>query len=167
MITIEKNTVDLAYFEVNGHGRLLGANKRFCRMFGFEESEITWHYITDLYRHAADWKKQAAAVDQSVFTVRMKNRKGRSFNCSLIREMVQKADGMVVYRNTVRRQGEDDNVKVAAPENSLAVVYLAKCAHCSTQIRVATAADARRRMLCDACAAAAYPEAFHVKEAQV
>ena len=50
------NTIDLAYFEVNEHGRLLSGNRRFCRMFGFEPSELPWHYVTDLYRYTSDWE---------------------------------------------------------------------------------------------------------------
>ena len=29
------NKIDVAYFEVNAHGRILSGNRRFCRMFGF------------------------------------------------------------------------------------------------------------------------------------
>ena len=47
---IEMNTnQETACFEVNEHGRILSGNRRFCRMFGFDENELRWHYLNDLY----------------------------------------------------------------------------------------------------------------------
>ena len=37
-MTENENSLDIACFEVNQSGRILSGNKRFCRMFGFNES---------------------------------------------------------------------------------------------------------------------------------
>lgn len=165
MNTIEKNTIDLACFEVNAHGRLISANKRFCRMFGFEESEVKWHYVTDLYRHVKDWEDFRNASEGESFEARLKNRKGRSFDCLIIREVFTGADGEMCFRNVVQRKGEQVEIK-PAETHSTTMVYLAKCAQCGNHIRVANMGETRLRMLCDGCAALAYPEAFHAKEAK-
>ena len=159
------NTIDLAYFEVNEHGRLLSGNRRFCRMFGFEPSELQWHYVTDLYRYTADWEKFRNDTVNSSFNTRMRNRRGRSFECCIVREIVQNADGEIIFRNTVRRVGE--NVNAENQTAPLSMVFLAKCADCGAQIRVTSVAETRLRMLCNHCAAKAFPEAFYQKTAQV
>jgi len=167
MNTVETNVMEMACFEVSEHGRLISANKRFCRLFGFEESEIPWHYVTDLYRHVQDWEAFKNATDKNSFVIRMKNRKGRSFNCDVIRETIQKPTGEIVFRNIVRRKGEAACAMDVAPLKSSAVVFLCRCAHCGEHIRVATAAETHLRMLCDKCAVQAYPEAYHVREGQM
>ncbi len=164
MNAVESNVMELACFEVSEHGRLISANKRFCRLFGFSESEIPWHYVTDLYRHVQDWENFKNAVDQNSFVIRMKNRKGRSFNCDVIRETIQKANGEIVYRNVVRRKDDSAIALENVQTKSLSVVFLGRCGGCGERIRVATAAETHMRMLCDACAAVAYPEAYHVRE---
>ena len=47
------------------------------------------------------------------------------------------------------------------------VVFISKCAHCGEQVRVNMLAETRMRVLCDNCAAKAYPEAFNLAAAQV
>ena len=47
------------------------------------------------------------------------------------------------------------------------MVFINKCAHCGEQVRVNTLAETRMRVLCDNCAAKAYPEAFNLAAAQV
>lgn len=158
------NSVEMATFDVNEHGRLLGGNKRFCRMFGFESDEVSWHYITDLCRHAKDWESFMESDPQTAFEIRMKNRKGRSFFCKLVRETVQNESGEIIYRNMLCRKSETIAIPAA---NSLSLVFLGRCGQCGKQIRVNTAAEARMRMLCDDCAAMAYPEAFHAREGQM
>lgn len=163
---IESNTIEMACFEVNEHGRLLSGNKRFCRLFGFSDAEVQWHYITDLCRHAKDWEGFKKAADQAVFEVRMKNRKGRSFCCKVVRQTVLMPTGEIVYRNMLCRKGEALSA-MATATSSLSLVFLGRCGRCGAQIRVGTAAETRLRMLCDTCAAQAYPEAYHVKEGQM
>ena len=165
MITAE-NMIDQAYFEVNEHGRLLSGNRRFCRMFGFEESEIPWHYVTDLCRFIGDWNAYRNNASSVSFSIRMKNRRGRSFMCNLVREIYQNEEGEVIFRNMVCKVGEAKNV-VAAETTPLTMVFIAKCAHCGERIRVNTAAETRMRILCDKCAAESYPEAYHLKQASV
>ena len=118
------NMIDIACFEVNEHGRLLSGNRRFCRMFGFEPSELPWHYVTDLYRHVDDWEKFRRDTENASFTTRMKNRRGRSFDCCIVREIFQNADGEVIFRNTIHKIGEG---KGYVPQTvPLSVVFLAK-----------------------------------------
>lgn len=165
-----ENNLDIARFEVNQSGRILSGNKRFCRMFGFSESEVVWHYITDCYRYRGDWETFSSCenLSQTKFVFRMRNRKGRSFKCSLSREVVQDANGKITFRNTVSRLGEPVLAKeVPHIEESRSVVFINKCAHCGEQVRVNTLAETRMRVLCDACAAKAYPEAFNLAAAQV
>ena len=159
------NTIDIACFEVNEHGRLLSGNRRFCRMFGFEPSELQWHYVTDLYRYVSDWEKFRRDTQSASFTTRMKNRRGRSFECWIVREIYQNQDGEVIFRNTIHKVGEGK--AVVTPTVPLSVVFLAKCSDCGAQIRVASAPETRFRMLCNQCAAKAFPEAFYRKSAQV
>lgn len=163
MITVENNSIDLATFEVNAQGRLISGNKRFCRMFGFAESEVKWHYVTDLYRHVKDWEAFRNTAEGDRFEARLKNRKGRSFDCMIVREVFTNVDGEMCFRNVVLRKGET----VAAPvgETKVTMVYLARCSHCGTSVRVSNMGETRLRMLCDGCAAQAYPEAYHLKEA--
>ena len=164
MNVVEKNTVEMACFEVNVHGRLISGNRRFCRMFGFEESEVPWHYVTDLYRHLKDWENLRTAPEGCRFEARLKNRRGRSFDCLIIREIFTNADGELCFRNVVQRKGEQVATK-PLDEKSTTMVFLVKCARCSNPIRVANMGETRLRMLCGNCSALAYPEAFHQKEA--
>lgn len=170
MMTTNLNSIEAACFEVNEHGRLLSGNKKFCRMFGFaNEDEVMWHYITDLYRHAKEWDefRNCNSTAQHHFVARMRNRKGRSFKCSIVREIVQDAEGRMIYRNIIKRLGEKENAPVVTVNETqnLSVVFLAKCAHCGEQIRVSSIAETRMRMLCEACTAKAYPEAYHISAA--
>ena len=167
MNTVESNVMELACFEVSEHGRLISANKRFCRLFGFSESEIPWHYVTDLCRYVQDWENYKNTADQNSFVIRMKNRKGRSFNCDVVRETILKPNGEIVDRNMVRRKGEAAGALEIVQTSSLSVVFLGRCGGCGEHIRVRTAAETHMRMLCDNCAAAAFPEAYRVREGQM
>lgn len=107
MMENEIQDKDTAVCEVNGHGRLLSGNDRFCRMFGFLPQEIAWHYLCDLYRYEKDFKAYigcAPAESANLrFVVRLRNRKGRSFKCSILREASTDASGRIVYRNVIQR----------------------------------------------------------------
>lgn len=155
------NTIELACFEVNEYGRFLSGNRRFCRMFGFEPSELPWHYVTDLYRYPDDWDKFRYDSKKTYFNVRMKNRRGRSFDCCIIREILQDADGEIIFRNTIRKVGD---VPAAVQSASLSVVFVARCSECGEQIRVESAPETKLRMLCNRCAAKAFPETFYAKK---
>ncbi len=158
------NSIELACFEINQHGRLLSGNRRFCRMFGFEMSEIPWHYITDLYRYPNEWAEYRDST-QASFVARLKNRRGRSFKCNIVREVVQNDDGEIIFRNTVHKVSEG---RLSSPQAMpLSMVFLARCSDCGAQIRVASASETRRRILCDSCAARAFPETFYGSVAQV
>lgn len=165
----QMNNHDVACFEVNEHGRILSGNKRFCRMFGYEEAELIWHYITDFYRYAADWESYKNCDDEGErnFIVRMRNRKGRSFNCNIRREVSTDADGKIRFRNTVCRV-DDSVVAKSVSETPIArkVLYVAKCTKCGNHVRVNSLAETRMRVLCDGCASKVFPEAFGMKTAQ-
>lgn len=166
----QQNNLDMACFEVNESGRILSSNRRFCRMFGFEESEIVWHYITDFYRYHEEWDalRNCSDLTQHHFVARMRNRKGRSFKCSITREVLQDAEGRVSFKCFVSKLGDAGSVKVPqVPETSKSMVFVVKCAHCGNQVRVTSLAETRMRVLCDYCAAKAYPEAFNLKAAQM
>ena len=137
------NTIDIACFEVNEHGRLLSGNRRFCRMFGFEPSELPWHYVTDLYRYISDWEKFRHDTQNASFTTRMKNRRGRSFDCCIVREIFQNEDGEVIFRNTIHKIGEGKGVVTQTVP--LSVVFLAKCSDCLKPGSVCSATVARPR----------------------
>ena len=160
-----ENSIELAYFEVNEYGRLLSGNRRVCRMFGFEPSEVPWHYVTDLYRYASDWNTFRNDTVNASFNMRMRNRRGRSFDCCIVREIYQNAEGEVIFRNTVHKVGEGRAATVAT--HPLSMVFLAKCADCGAQIRVTTVAETRLRMLCNHCAATAFPETYYSRSAQM
>ena len=178
MIEQQKN-LDTACFEVNESGRILSSNRRFCRMFGFEESEIVWHYITDFYRHRFGcgldhlgqdlfYQLRIIHLTQHHFVARMRNRKGRSFKCSITREVVQDAEGRVSFKCFVSKLGDAESVKIPeVSETAKSMVFVVKCAHCGNQVRVNTLAETRMRVLCDYCAAKAYPDAFNLKTAQM
>ena len=108
--SINKEDQELAICEINEHGRLLSGNRRFCRMFGFTEKELVWHYILDLYRYEADWKAyRACGPEQGKnfhFMARLKNRKGRSFQCSITREASMDSRGQILYRNSIQKLEE-------------------------------------------------------------
>ena len=93
-----------AYCEINDHGRLLTANKRFCRLFGYKEEQVDWHYLRDVFRYDQDWTSfiQNATTKASHFIVRLKNRKGRSFLASISRE-ASELNGKTVYQNTFQK----------------------------------------------------------------
>ena len=107
MMENEIQDKDTAVCEVNGHGRLLDGDERFCHMFGFLPQEIAWHYLCDLYRYEKDFKAYigCAPADSANlrFVVRLRNRKGRSFKCSILREASTDASGRIVYRNVIQR----------------------------------------------------------------
>ena len=164
-----ENKIDVASFEVNQHGRILSGNRKFCRMFGYSESEIVWHYITDFYRYLKEWETFRDCADQTQhhFVARMRNRKGRSFKCTITREILQDAEGKITFRSYVCKLGEESAAQI--PESateSKSVVFVTRCAHCASQVRVNTLAETRMRVLCDHCAAKAYPEAFNLAAGQ-
>lgn len=97
---------DSIWCEINPTGRLLEANNRFCRMFGFTSDEIPWHYVKDLYRYTEEWdsfKKHAPDENAKLcFLARLRNRAGRSFKCSVERSSVLR-DGKWFYRLVISK----------------------------------------------------------------
>lgn len=167
MDAMQTGSRESAFFETNGCGRILKANKRFCRMFGFEESEIEWHYITDLCRNAKDWDNFSKSEMRPSTIIRMKNRKGRSFCCKLYSRVKLLDDGSVVYSVSVRRLSLRNGNSVPAGDLNEVQVFLARCACCGEQIRVATAGEIRIRRMCHRCSAREYPEIYCIRRASV
>lgn len=101
-------TIESACCEMNSHGRLLTANKKFCRMFGFDPGEVEWHYIRDLFRYEKNWVSfiKNEAVQTAHFIVRLKNRKGRSFVASISRESEEDEKGRIIFKNTISKLSE-------------------------------------------------------------
>ena len=165
------NNQETACFEVNEHGRILSGNRRFCRMFGFDENEIRWHYLNDLYRYHKDFVAFLSGTDamNCNFVAKMRTRKGRSFKCSITREAVQDAYGKIHFRSTVRKlvSGEAVATTAAADAAPSSVVFLAKCSHCGCQIPVSGTRRIQLTTLCSECARKAYPEVYELKSAQV
>ena len=165
------NNQETACFEVNEHGRILSGNRRFCRMFGFDESEIRWHYLNDLYRYQKDWEayRSGNTMLNCSFIAKMRTRKGRSFKCYITREAMQDQQGRLRFRNVVRKLVEGEALAATAPETKVAssVVFLAKCDHCGCQIPMSGTHRIHLTTLCRDCARKAYPEAFELKSAQV
>lgn len=95
---------EVAFCEINDHGRILSANRPFCRLFGFPEAKVEWHYIQDIFRFVSDWNSfvQSPAAKTAHFIARLKNRKGRSFIASISRE-TELVCGKTVYRNSFRK----------------------------------------------------------------
>lgn len=95
---------DPASCKINSHGRFLSANKRFCRLFGFSDGEVEWHYLHDLFRYEREWDDfiRENSNPSEHFVVRLKNRKGRSFLAKVFRK-ASSFDGKTVYLNTFQK----------------------------------------------------------------
>lgn len=108
MATEKKDKI--ARCEINESGRILNANRKFCKMFGFEADEPMWHYICDLYRYQKDWETYRSMIfepsQEQVFLVRMKNRRGRSFKCSVVRSVRHDENGNILFVNEISRLKE-------------------------------------------------------------
>lgn len=133
-----QNLLDLneASCVINAHGRMLAANSRFCRMFGFEQGEPEWHYMSDLYRHAEEWKiffdSVSDAQEQRHFVARLRNRKGRSFKCRITRVAHVSEEGKLTFVNQIAKiESPRDAVLPADTVRPLVrQVFLTTCAHC-------------------------------------
>lgn len=113
----------IAWCETNEVGRILRANRKFCRMFGFAENEAEWHYFSDLYRHRAEWNAFRASSGVC-FLARLRNRRGRSFKCSVVKSGVA-SGGRHVYRCEITKlealssSSEGEGSVLEFPENEI------------------------------------------------
>lgn len=162
---------------VNSHGRLLGANVRFCRLFGFGEGEAEWHYFCDLYRHEAEWKafqgQSVAPGEERHYVARLRNRKGRSFKCCIARVASLDEQGRLVYVNTILKLAQASELApVRVPGVAVAAqIFFTVCTACH-RVRDAEgrwvegdAPVSPRRMTryadyCPDCAARLFPGVF-------
>jgi len=99
------NEVEDALCVTNTAGRIVGANKRFCKMFGFEPGEVKWHYLRDLYRHEDELSctLKKAPEHSDVLQTRMRNRAGRSFRCVLTRWGSKSLEGIPIMMHSIQR----------------------------------------------------------------
>lgn len=127
-----------AFCTTNTFGRMLGANRRFCRMFGMSPEDVEWRYIHDIHRNEQDWGKFRDAMEHhgkvESFLVRLRHRKGRSFKCLV--ESVRQLDdnGRPVYQMRIHKV--DPVLSTVRTIPSLlqsageSVVYLTACHAC-------------------------------------
>jgi PAS domain S-box-containing protein len=175
----------------NYKGRILHANMRFCRMFGFSSEEVDWHFLLDLHRNVDDWFSLQNYVERfgvvQHFYCRMKNRQGRSFPSIVSRERIVLDTGEVVYFSVMQKVAS-----IRAKEDSLEMrnlilqekksshgrlLYLMACDHC-LNVRDANgnwiqpghkqvAVKQRgRKNICPSCAAKLYPHVAHTAPAR-
>jgi PAS domain S-box-containing protein len=106
-MTIDENidAAEDAVCIVNYSGRILTANKRFCKMFGFEQDEVKWHYLCDLYRHKDELNTILKKIPEhsDVLQTKMRNRAGRSFPCILTRRATKSLEGIPLLMHSVQR----------------------------------------------------------------
>lgn len=121
----------------NSFGRLLGANRRFCRMFGLDQDEVIWRYLHDFHRRINDWEHFRSNLerygDVHAAMLRLKHRKGRSFLCMVSSTRFVSAEGKVCYRMYIQKLAPNAvavQQKVKQPDSSDTVVYLMVCHGC-------------------------------------
>ena len=81
---------------INETGRILSADKEFCKIFGFKDSECKWHYITDMVGGVDGWKQIKVTEKQQ--TIRVRNRRRRGFTCGFSCSPIQGDGGKIKYR---------------------------------------------------------------------
>lgn len=123
----------------NSHGRLLEANRRFCRMFGLEPEEVPWHYALDLHRNECDWLTFQQAMESQgrvdAYPLRLRHRKGRSFQCLVQSQRMMTKNGQVRYQTRIKKLVASESPVQVIPANggqSLddSLVYLTVCHAC-------------------------------------
>ncbi|MDR2731729.1 MAG: PAS domain-containing protein [Fibromonadaceae bacterium] len=106
-MTIDENINEAedAVCIANCSGRILTANKRFCKMFGFELDEVKWHYLCDLYRRKSELDRilKKLPEKEEVFKTRMRNRAGRSFPCLLRHRATKSNEGIPLMMHSIQR----------------------------------------------------------------
>ncbi len=106
-MTIDENIneAEEAICIANNAGRILTANKHFCKMFGFEQSDVKWHYLHDLYRHEDELNRVLKNIPEKedVLQTKMRNRAGRSFPCVLMRRATKTTEGIPLLRHSIQK----------------------------------------------------------------
>jgi PAS domain S-box-containing protein len=106
-MTIDENINEAedAVCIANNSGRILTANKRFCKMFGFEQSEVKGHYLCDLYRHKEELNRILKSIPEQgdVLQTKMRTRAGRSFSCLLTCRATKSLEGIPLLRHSIQR----------------------------------------------------------------
>jgi len=123
---------------MNSHGRLLSANRRFCRMFGIALEDVAWRYVLDFHRNENDWLGFQRTMEShgmvSAYMVRMRHRKGRSFPCLVQSIRTIGDDGMVRYETMIQKVEVNSScaraIPVSTQELAGSLVYLTVCHDC-------------------------------------
>jgi PAS domain S-box-containing protein len=136
---LEKNSEAMCVS--NYHGRILDANRRFCRLFSMDD-EFQWNFLLDLHRRKNDWEQLQEYVEKygavSHYYTRMKNRKGRSFHCMVSRERILE-NGEIIYISRIqkvdalKKQQYVPNQDFTAEVNDSlkgVMIYLHACEYC-------------------------------------
>ena len=165
------------FFETNSHGRLLGANRRFCRMFGVRPDEVLWHYILDFHRREEDWHNFREAMEThgqiSAYMLKMRHRKGRSFLCLLNSSRVLGEDGVVRYQTQLQKvssgvtAGNVRTIPTVVQGAADSLIYLTVCHACGkvkngqglwlSPVRSVKPAAHRKACYCPECSAQLFP----------
>jgi PAS domain S-box-containing protein len=88
----------------NNAGRILTANSHFCKLFGFDQSEVKWHYLCDLYRNKNELSHLISITEQGdVLQTKMRCRSGRSFPCILTRKATKSMEGIPLLVHSIQR----------------------------------------------------------------
>lgn len=91
----------VATVTVNRSGRILSADKVFCRMFGFKPEECKWHYICDCVGGVDRWntiRDNLVPVDTKGY-----GRRNRSFHCT-VTPIMELVDGKHAYRCSIAKK---------------------------------------------------------------
>jgi PAS domain S-box-containing protein len=106
-MTIDENIIETedAVCISNNSGRIITANRRFCKLFGFDQGEIKWHYLCDFYRHKEELNSilQNIPEKEDTLQTRMRNRSGRTFSCLLTRKATKSLEGIPLLMHSVQR----------------------------------------------------------------
>jgi len=106
-MTIDENIIEVedAVCISNESGRIITANKRFCKLFGFEQNEVRWHYLHDLYRHRDELNRILKDIPEqsNVLQTKMRSRSGRSFPCVLTCRSTKSLEGIPLLVHSIQR----------------------------------------------------------------
>lgn len=166
----------------NMHGRLLHANEKFCKLFGFDAVDVAWRYILDLHRNLSDWEMIQRSLEESssihLLQLRMRHRKGRSFPCEIKAQCVELENGSIGFRMEIQKQltvaTEDLQIgDMSTNRQQHNLVYLTACHACGkvkdsagkwvTPLRPVAKTKHRKPCYCHDCSAALFPDLVEVQ----
>lgn len=72
---------------INSMSRFISANSRFAKALSIRSDDVEWRYFMDCFGKRTDWsnfRKQMELNDAFMFDTKLKRRKGRKFDCTLV-----------------------------------------------------------------------------------